>query len=195
LQISSNINPLLKSAAGKLVLERRGKMTTERLYTPWRLKYVASKDKNQEGCVFCNAVTGDVERDRKNFVVYRGEETFVIMNVYPYNVGHLMILPRQHFSTLSGLSSTAQLELMALTTYFTEILTEIMAPDGFNIGLNLGKAAGAGIDAHLHMHIVPRWVGDSNFMPVVGQTRVLPEELCDTYDKIVARIKQQPPRL
>ncbi len=170
-------------------------MTLERLYTPWRMKYVVSTEKRKEGCVFCNALDEGVEHDPDNFIVYRGEETFAIMNIYPYNVGHLMVLPRQHMSTLSDLSRQAQAEMMALATYFTEILAEIMQPDGFNVGINLGKAAGAGIDAHLHIHIVPRWVGDSNFMPIVGQTRVLPEELSDTYKKIVAAVKRRPPQL
>jgi len=164
-----------------------------RLYTPWRMKYVVSDKKKKDGCVFCNALAEGVNHDPENFIVHRGEETFTIMNIYPYNVGHLMVLPRQHFSTLTQLSRNTQAELMALTAYFTEILTEIMRPDGFNVGINIGKAAGAGIDSHLHAHIVPRWVGDSNFMPITGQTRVLPEELTDTYAKITARVKQNPP--
>lgn len=167
-------------------------MTPDRLYTPWRMKYIVS-DKKKHGCVFCNALNSDVEHDRKNFIVHRAEETFTIMNIYPYNVGHLMVLPRQHISSLSELSRNAQLEMMLLATYFTEVLTELMQPEGFNVGLNIGKAAGAGIDTHLHMHIVPRWNGDSNFMPVLGQTRVLPEELEDTYNKILATMAAMPP--
>lgn len=167
-------------------------MTPDRLYTPWRMKYIVSGKKNQ-GCVFCNALNSDVEHDRENFIVYRAEETFTIMNIYPYNVGHLMVLPRQHISAPSELSRNAQLEMMLLTTYFTEVLTELMHPEGYNVGMNIGKAGGAGIDTHLHMHIVPRWNGDSNFMPVLGQTRVLPEELENTYDKILATMAAMPP--
>lgn len=167
-------------------------MTRERLYTPWRMKYVIS-DKKKLGCVFCNVLDDEVDRDRENFIVCRGEEVFVMMNIYPYNVGHIMVIPRQHISLLSDMSRNAQLEMMLLTTYFTELLQKIMHPDGFNIGLNIGKAAGAGIDHHLHMHVVPRWDGDSNFMPVIGETRVLPEELSDTYDHLIAGMRSLPP--
>ncbi len=167
-------------------------MTPDRLYTPWRMKYIVS-NKQKHGCVFCNALDLGVTHDRENFVVYRAEETFTIMNIYPYNVGHLMVLPRQHIAAATELSRNAQVEMMLLTTYFTEVLTELMHPEGFNVGMNIGKAAGAGIDSHLHMHIVPRWNGDSNFMPVLGQTRVLPEELERTYDKILATMAALPP--
>jgi ATP adenylyltransferase len=117
------------------------------------------------------------------------------MNIYPYNPGHLMVLPRQHVSMLVDVPREGQTEMMLLTSYFTQLLRKLMQPDGFNVGLNLGKAAGAGIESHLHMHIVPRWSGDSNFMTVVGETRVLPEELSDTYDRIMQQLKQWPPAL
>jgi ATP adenylyltransferase len=174
------------------VCESRWILAIDRIYTPWRLKYVTSQTK-KEGCVFCNTLKDEVTRDRENFIVYRGETCFVMMNIYPYNVGHLMIMPRLHTSKLAGLPRQTQLELMLLTTYFTELLEELMHPDGFNVGVNIGKAAGAGIDSHLHVHVVPRWQGDSNFMPVIGETRVLPEELTDTYDKIVRAIQQTGP--
>jgi ATP adenylyltransferase len=174
--------------------EREGRwiLAVDRIYTPWRLKYVTSHQK-KEGCIFCNALEDEVARDRENFVIYRGEECFGMMNIYPYNVGHLMIMPRLHTSKLAGLSRQTQLEMMLLTTYFTELLDDLMHPDGFNVGVNIGKAAGAGIASHLHVHIVPRWQGDSNFMPVIGETRVLPEELTDTYDKIVHAMQQTRP--
>jgi ATP adenylyltransferase len=156
------------------------------------MKYVL-KDKKKDGCVFCAGLAEGVEHDRENFILYRGEETFAVMNIFPYNAGHVMVLPRQHVSTLVAMSHNAQLEMIMLVSYFTELLTGVMGPDGFNVGINLGKTAGAGIDAHLHTHIVPRWAGDSNFMPVIGETRVLPEELSDTYDKIVAAMKEFPP--
>ena len=167
-------------------------MTQERLYTPWRMKYILS-DKEKDGCVFCNGLNATVADDRKNFIVHRAEKTFTILNIYPYNVGHLMVLPRRHISTLAELPRSTQFEMMLLVTYFSELLAELMKPEGFNIGVNMGKAAGAGIDAHLHMHIVPRWSGDSNFMPVLGQTRILPEDLGETYEKIVAKMKEMPP--
>jgi len=170
-------------------------MTTERLYTPWRMKYVSSTRKKKKGCVFCNTVAEKPQADRQNYLIYRGELTFAIMNIYPYNTGHLMLLPYAHLSTLAEVPFDAQVELMALTSYFTESLSQVVRPDGFNIGINLGSTAGAGIDSHLHIHVVPRWKGDSNFMPVIGETRVLPEELGDTYDKIVAFVKKHPPEL
>jgi len=154
------------------------------------MKYVIS-DKKKLGCVFCNVLDGEV--DRENFILYRGEEVYAMMNIYPYNVGHVMVIPRQHIATLVDMSRNAQLEMMLLTTYFTELLQKIINPDGFNVGLNIGTAAGAGIDYHLHMHVVPRWNGDSNYMPVIGETRVLPEELGTTYDHLISGMQSLPP--
>ncbi|MBI1877500.1 MAG: HIT domain-containing protein [Chloroflexi bacterium] len=168
-------------------------MTVERLYTPWRMKYVATTHTKVDGCVFCAKCHESPERDRENFLVYRGQTVFAIMNIFPYNTGHLMILPYQHVATLIDVPPDVQFELIILTTYFTELLTDLMRPDGFNVGINIGRAAGAGIDSHLHVHIVPRWSGDSNFMPVIGETRVLPEQLEDTYDRIVTLINERPP--
>lgn len=168
-------------------------MTLERLYTPWRMKYINAKSKNGHGgsgCVFCDKIHS--HQDRENFIVYRGPETFAILNIYPYNPGHLMVLPNAHVSTLTDLSPVVQAEIMHVSTYFTQVISAVMKPDGFNVGLNLGRAAGAGIDAHLHMHVVPRWTGDSNFLPVLGETRILPEELTDTYDKLKAYTLKHP---
>jgi ATP adenylyltransferase len=170
-------------------------MTLERLYTPWRMKYVTSAQKNDGGCVFCAKIDASAEHDRENYVIYRGDKTFAVMNIYPYNTGHIMILPHTHVATLAEVRPETQFELITLIAYFTDLLSQLMNPDGFNIGLNIGQAAGAGIDSHLHIHIVPRWTGDSNYMPVIGQTKVLPEELGDTYDKIVAWLKKQPPQM
>lgn len=167
----------------------------ERMYTPWRMKYVTSNRTNTNNCVFCTKLHDDIERDRENYVVYRGHTTFVVMNIYPYNTGHLMILPHQHTSTLAEVSRDAQIEMITLTSYFTELLSQLLKPDGFNVGINLGKAAGAGLGSHLHTHIVPRWSGDTNFMAVVGNTRVLPELLDDTYNRILAAIQENPPSI
>ena len=167
----------------------------ERLYTPWRMKYVTSPKKNAQGCIFCANLQDNPTNDRQNHVVYRGETTFTVMNIYPYNTGHLMILPGAHVATLVEVSQKTQFEMISLASYFTSLLAELMQPDGFNVGLNIGRAAGAGIDSHLHIHVVPRWNGDSNFMPVIGETRVLPEMLSDTYDRIVALLKQHPPHI
>jgi ATP adenylyltransferase len=159
------------------------------------MKYITSAKKKSDECVFCEALNSDPAKDRENLVVYRGKTVFVIMNLYPYNTGHMMIIPQPHAATLAQVLPETQFELIRLTSYFTELLTQVMRPDGFNIGLNIGRAAGAGIDDHLHVHVVPRWSGDSNFMTIVGETRVLPEELGDTYDRIVALLKKQPPGL
>lgn len=168
-------------------------MTVGRLYTPWRMKYVATTRAQVDDCVFCTKCNDGPERDRENFLIYRGQSVFTIMNIFPYNTGHLMILPYQHVATLAEVSADVQFELITLTSYFTELLTDLMRSDGFNIGINIGRAAGAGIDSHLHVHIVPRWSGDSNFMPVIGETRVLPEELEATYDRIVKLVNERPP--
>ena len=165
----------------------------EQLYTPWRRQYVTSNKTKTEGCVFCTKFNDDIERDPENYMVYRGTSTFVLMNIYPYNTGHLMILPHQHVSTLAEVSHEAQVEMIRLSSYFTELLSQLLNPDGFNIGINLGNSAGAGLGSHLHMHIVPRWSGDSNFMTVVGNTRVLPELLDDTYNRILATLQENPP--
>ena len=170
-------------------------VSVERLYSPWRMKYLTSTHKDTAGCIFCALLNDAPENDRENFVVYRGDTVFAVMNIYPYNSGHLMVLPYAHVATLSDIPYETQAEMMGLTTYFTELLSELMQPQGFNIGLNIGQAAGAGIENHLHLHIVPRWQGDSNFMPVIGETRVLPEELADTYDKIVTLLQKHPPEL
>jgi ATP adenylyltransferase len=157
------------------------------------MQYVAATHTKIDGCVFCAKCNDSSERDRENLLVYRGQAVFVIMNIFPYNTGHLMILPYDHLATLADVSADVQFELITLTTYFTKLLTDLMKPDGFNVGINIGRAAGAGIDSHLHIHIVPRWTGDSNFMPVIGETRVLPEDLVETYDRIVKLVTEQPP--
>jgi ATP adenylyltransferase len=159
------------------------------------MKYVTSTQKKKEGCVFCDHLNGDPGHDRENYIVYRGQTTFTVMNIYPYNTGHLMILPNQHVATLPEVPPAVQFEMITLASYFTELLSQLMQPDGFNVGLNISRVAGAGIDSHLHLHLVPRWSGDSNFMTVIGETRVLPEEVVDTYDRIVAALKKQPPQI
>jgi ATP adenylyltransferase len=157
------------------------------------MKYITSDSKKTEGCVFCTKLNDDLAFVQENYVIYRGQATFVIMNIYPYNTGHLMILPHEHVATLSAISAETRLEIMNFAAYFTDLLTELMHPDGFNVGLNLGQGAGAGIDGHVHLHIVPRWNGDSNFMAAIAETRILPETLEDTYERIVNLLKKQPP--
>ena len=161
----------------------------------WRMKYVTSTPQKTHGCIFCNYLAADPAQDREHFLVYRGQTTFVMMNIYPYNTGHLMVLPQAHVATLPAVAAETQFEMITLASYFTDLLSAAFNPDGFNVGLNIGRVAGAGIASHLHLHIVPRWSGDSNFMPVIGETRVLPEALIDTYDKIVVRLNEQPPEI
>jgi ATP adenylyltransferase len=153
----------------------------EHLWAPWRMQYV-NAHKSYDACVFCVAQT--LEDGFENLIVYRGEYAFVILNRYPYNSGHLLVVPYQHVDTLEGLCPEARDELMALATRTVSILSELYHPQGFNLGINLGTAAGAGIAEHLHMHAVPRWGGDTNFISIVGKTRVLPEELSETYQRL-----------
>jgi len=148
----------------------------DRLWAPWRLSYVTASPAIPTECVFCDALTGG----EAGLLLLRGTHAFVILNLYPYNNGHLMVVPNRHLSSLAALAPDEQAELMVLTRLSEIALTEAYAPHGINVGINLGKAAGAGIENHLHVHLVPRWSGDTNFMTAVGATRVLPEELSAT---------------
>jgi len=151
------------------------------------MAYVGGASK--PGCVFCNALAN--EDDVASLIVHRGEHAFVILNLYPYNTGHLLVVPNEHVSDLAELSDTARSEMAELTASFCTGLRQVMGCDGLNIGMNLGSAAGAGIADHLHQHIVPRWTGDANFMPIVGGVKVLPELLPATYAKIRAEVARQ----
>ncbi|MCE5312953.1 MAG: HIT domain-containing protein [Nitrospiraceae bacterium] len=150
------------------------------LWAPWRLEYILSEKPKE--CIFCISESTDEDRDK--LVLYRGKEAFVIMNKYPYNNGHLMVVPYVHASALDELPASTHDEMMQLTSFCTVCLKKAFRPEGFNIGINLGSAAGAGIKEHLHIHIVPRWAGDTNFMTVLGEVRVIPEHILDTYDKL-----------
>jgi ATP adenylyltransferase len=164
----------------------------ERLWTPWRLAYVTEASHPSSGCVFCDAVA----RADESLIVHRGATCFVILNLYPYNNGHLMVVPARHVGRLALLSPDELTELMQLTRVAEMALEELYQPHGFNMGLNLGKPAGAGVVDHLHMHVVPRWNGDTNFMTVVGDTRVLPEELAHTANRVrplIARLMAHSP--
>src|SRR5579883_10302 len=148
------------------------------LWTPWRYQYVTSSGK-PDRCVLCAA--GESTDDRESLVVYRGETAYVILNRYPYTSGHVMIVPYVHVSTLQDLSDETVAEMARLAKLTERHLRALYHPDGLNIGMNLGKSAGAGIAEHLHLHALPRWTGDTNFMTVVGETRVMPEELDVTW--------------
>lgn len=149
------------------------------LWAPWRMKYILDPDKKAGGCVFC--IASSTDRDRELLIMYRGKLCFVVLNMYPYNNGHIMVVPYRHIADLGELTSEENSEMMALTQKTVAVLEAAFKPNGFNIGMNLGQAAGAGIDDHLHMHIVPRWSGDCNFMPVIGETKVMPQHLDATY--------------
>ena len=153
----------------------------EHLWTPWRLAYVTDASRSDPGCIFCDAVA---RIDTEPLVVHRGVAAFVILNKFPYNNGHLMVVPLRHVGRLADLGADEAGEIMSLTQAVERALTRMYQPHGFNMGLNLGKPAGAGVLDHLHMHVVPRWNGDTNFMTVVGQTRVLPEDLPETAAKL-----------
>lgn len=146
----------------------------DRLYSPWRHAYVTSASTPVSGCIFCEALAGSADDP---LIVARGTHAFVILNLYPYNSGHLMVVPVRHVGRLSDLSREEIVEVAELTQRAERALTEVYAPHGLNLGVNLGKAAGAGVADHLHLHLVPRWAGDTNFMSVVGSVRVLPEEV------------------
>jgi ATP adenylyltransferase len=154
------------------------------LFTPWRYAFVTSAEK-ASGCLFCEVL--QARDDEKTFIVHRDKHCFVILNAYPYTSGHVMVVPYQHTDRLQMLSPEAAHEMMDLTRKMEGILRDLYRPDGLNVGMNLGKAAGAGIAGHVHMHVLPRWVADASFMSVIGETRVLPEELATTYRRIKAK--------
>ena len=164
----------------------------EKLWAPWRMAYIEIADRS-DGCVFC--VKPAQERDREELILHRGATCFVIMNLFPYNNGHVMIVPYRHTADLPGLSLEEQAEMMALTGHCVQALAGAFRPEGFNIGMNLGRTAGAGIAEHLHMHVVPRWNGDTNFMPVLADTRVLPDALYAGYDKLHAAFQALGPQV
>ena len=145
----------------------------DHLWSPWRLEYVTGKS-SSPGCVFCEALAGNSQAD---LIVFQGDTCFVILNLYPYNNGHLMVVPNRHIAKLAEATTPELNELIELTRRAEISLTQAYSPHGLNIGINLGKPAGAGVLDHVHLHVVPRWNGDTNFMTVVGTTRVLPEEL------------------
>jgi ATP adenylyltransferase len=155
---------------------------TDQLWAPWRLEYVQG-GADTDGCVFCDAAAKD---DRQRLVVHRGERAFVLMNLYPYSNGHLMAAPYRHVAAPGDLDDGERAELWSLLDRSVRALTAAMAPHGFNAGINLGRVAGAGVEDHLHLHVVPRWNGDTNFMPVLADVKVMPEHIARTAEKLRA---------
>ena len=162
-------------------------MANYRIWAPWRLPYVkdASKDSAEE-CIFCTKPAED--DDEKNFIVHRGERCFVILNLFPYTNGHLMVAPYEHVATLPELDSETVAETMALAQRAMVVLDDAYHPHGYNAGLNQGRVAGAGYEDHIHLHVVPRWAGDTNYMPVLADTRVMPQSLEDSYAALKGRL-------
>lgn len=153
----------------------------DHLWSPWRYQYVSGGER-REGCLFC--IVAAANRDAEDFVIHRASLNFVMLNRFPYTAGHLMIAPYAHVDTLEGATEETAAEMMMLTRQAAKRLRRIYRPDGMNIGMNIGASAGAGVAGHIHMHVLPRWTGDANFMSTVGETRVLPEELNETYAKL-----------
>ncbi|MDD4335419.1 MAG: HIT domain-containing protein [Desulfotomaculaceae bacterium] len=152
----------------------------KQIWAPWRMVYIGG-DHGGEKCVFCEKVESD--EDEKNLILLRGDKTFVILNLYPYNNGHLLIIPKRHVGDIEDLTDEEMTELFQMTRKMVRVLRSYN-PQGFNVGINMGRAAGAGIPGHFHIHVVPRWVGDTNFMPVFGDVRVISESLEGTYKKL-----------
>ena len=153
----------------------------DHLFTPWRYTYITGATAPGD-CLFCGLL--QAKDDEKSLIVYRAQYCFVVLNAFPYTSGHVMVVPYDHLSELSKLSQPAAQEMMALTQRLEAILRDLYHPDGVNLGMNIGKAAGAGVAGHIHMHVLPRWFGDVNFMSAVGETRVIPEDLQTTYKKL-----------
>jgi ATP adenylyltransferase len=151
------------------------------LWSPWRMKYILS-NKKEDGCVFCNVQK--MPDNEENLIVYRGKNAYVIMNRFPYTSGHVLVLPYVHENNLEVLPDATSTEMMALATKTMSVLRSVYQPQGFNFGANIGAAAGAGIAPHVHLHILPRWNGDTNFMTALGETRVVPEALDDSYWRV-----------
>lgn len=157
----------------------------EKLWSPWRSEYIESfkqTEKTKSSCIFCDFPSEN--RDQERFILHRGRYSFIIMNLYPYNAGHLMVVPYKHTTHLADLSPECSAEIIQLLSESQNNLGLALNAQGCNIGVNLGKAAGAGIDDHIHFHIVPRWIGDTNFMPVFAEIKVVPEEMKKTYKKL-----------
>ncbi|MCG8607647.1 HIT domain-containing protein [bacterium] len=150
------------------------------LWAPWRMEYILGE--KEGGCIFCDKPKQDT--DKSNLILFRGQHNFVIMNRYPYNNGHLMVVPYKHTGEFEALDEAESFEIMALLAKSMAILKDCLRAEGFNLGMNLGQCAGAGIDCHLHFHIVPRWPADTNFMPVLGQTKVISEALDETWERL-----------
>lgn len=167
----------------------------DRLWTPWRYQYLSGETAKNSGddsspsdsCIFCTLPQENPTQDERNFIIHRARHNFIVLNLYPYTSGHLLVIPYEHTSELDSLAKETTDELMDLAKRVQSVLRDAYRPDGFNLGMNLGQSAGAGVAGHVHLHILPRWTGDANFMSTVGETRVLPEDLPTTYKRLLGK--------
>ncbi|SMC24929.1 Diadenosine tetraphosphate (Ap4A) hydrolase [Desulfacinum hydrothermale DSM 13146] len=157
------------------------------LWAPWRMEYILGK--REPYCIFCPE--GDGLSDEERLILYRGHKTMVMMNKYPYNNGHLLVAPWRHVASVEDLTDEEMTDMMRMVRECVGILRQVMHPDGFNVGLNLGAAAGAGVESHMHFHVVPRWEGDTNFMTVFAEVRSIPEHIRQTYNKLLPYFKKE----
>lgn len=162
--------------------------TYKRLWAPWRLPWIKDSSKGVDGCFLCDMIEATESNDRENLLLYRGEQVMIVLNRFPYSNGHLMVAPYRHLNDPRSLRPEEWAEIGLLTQVSLEALSATIAPHGFNIGWNIGRISGAGLETHLHQHIVPRWNGDTNFMPVVGQTKVISQDLWDSYDQLAVAL-------
>ena len=158
----------------------------DQIWAPWRMEYIR-REKTDE-CIFCTLPHQD--KDQENYILHKGPTCFIIMNIFPYNTGHIMIVPYRHLNCMTLLDRNEIAEKYQLTQKSLGILRQLFSPEGFNVGMNIGKAGGAGFDEHIHTHIVPRWNGDTNFMPVLADTKVHPEHLQKTYEKLLSEFQK-----
>ena len=159
----------------------------DRLWTPWRYQYITTSAPSPADCIFCSKAAAESKTDGENLIVHRGTRNLVLLNLFPYSCGHLLIAPYQHVDTLAGADEETVADMMALTRKADRVLREVYRCPGLNLGMNLGECAGAGVAGHIHMHVVPRWPGDANFMTTTAETRVLPEDLSMT----LARVRKE----
>jgi len=158
----------------------------DHLWAPWRIEYIKiAKEEAERGCILCSKPAA--ADDRKNLILHRGRHSFIIMNAYPYNSGHLMVVPYRHTANLEELEEDERNELFSLVSRSIAVLKQVFKAEGFNVGMNLGRIAGAGIDSHIHVHVVPRWAGDTNFMSVTGDIRVVSHAILETYHKLAGK--------
>jgi len=160
----------------------------DRLWAPWRLNYITGLQQKNKGCIFCNIFRE--KKDKKNYIFCRSEHSFAVLNIYPYNNGHVLILPNRHVKDISDLKKSEREDLFDLLDNVKRLLKATLKPQGFNIGMNIGRISGGGIPGHVHVHVVPRWRGDVNFMPVISSTRVISQSLTALHDKLTRALRK-----